>query len=173
MLLVTHAIIGITGGMVVRDLFDLSLSDILWAPLLLGSLAPDIDEPTSTVARVGTLFSRVLPRPIVALANAISTIGSHLIKLLFGHRGFTHWPIVVLALSLLSCFLESVWLLFFSVGYGLHLLADFSTKQGLQVLAPLSFQFYHWSPLRTGGRGEIGIRVLCGVYMLFWGRQFI
>lgn len=120
---------------------DRELLGIFMASVFLGSLFPDIDEPSS---KIGRKFTGV----------------SNLIKAVFGHRGVTHFFIIPTIFTL-------VFLLFlpknlnlavagagFIIGYFLHILGDALTKSGIKnafypffkgkvfALLPVKFRFY-------------------------------
>ena len=95
---------------------NIDLSIGLLAGVIFGSLLPDIDEPQSKIGR---------KVPGV----------SHVIKMVFGHRGFTH--------TLLAAALFAYVLLKFSnisivqgiaIGYLLHIVGDCFSKYGMSFI---------------------------------------
>jgi inner membrane protein len=117
----THMIIGATAGAAVAAGVGLPLS-LEWIGVLMlatvAALAPDIDQPGSTIAR---------RLPLIAL-------------LPFGaHRGFTH---SLLALALVSAGLMAAQVdrrlaLAVAAGYASHIAADAVTITGVSLLYPL------------------------------------
>lgn len=116
------------------------------------SLAPDIDSDNST-------WGQHLPRWLHALIGP--------------HRGWTHWPATCIAFGVVANALTIVagqWLgvpipflaIAATAGVASHLLADFLTEEGLELIGPFSTRFYHlprWLAVKGGGRGEA---VMCG-----------
>lgn len=109
--------------------------------LALGAVFPDIDEPHSWIG---------------ARTKGVS----HVINLVFGHRGITH-SLVGLILSLLTVLLMATLAnfnvitgMYFALGYALHLVEDSFSKSGVKWLLPLtdkSFQFGNGSFYYTTG----------------------
>ncbi|CAM3847301.1 metal-dependent hydrolase [Alkalicoccus chagannorensis] len=99
---------------------------------LAGSLAPDVDEHRSWIGR---------RLPVV----------SHMLSLVFGHRGATHSAAAVLLLwgvYMLFPLELTAGLLF---GYIVHLLCDLCSVRGIPVLLPLSKTRWKIPLYRTGG----------------------
>lgn len=98
--------------------------------LSLGTLMPDIDEPQSFIGR--------------RTAAGVS----HLMNIIFGHRGMTH-TICATTLVFFIGILISKWGLLpyysttaFTLGYFLHILADSFSKSGVPWLLPFSKKKY-------------------------------
>lgn len=169
----THIAIGLCSGMALATVLDLQPKEVNWFLLLVGSLAPDIDEEGSSIAKSGNLFSAFLPRTLAALLNAITQGISVVLKLLLGHRGLTHWPVIPIAALALAFYYQLPWLFWFSLGYLMHILADACTVSGVPLLAPLSFENRRFLMLRTGSGAEKLIGVCCAVYMAYWGWIYV
>lgn len=159
--------------MALASLLRLEPREVNWFFLLVGSLAPDIDEEESSIAKSGNLFSVVLPRSFAAVLNGLTQAISLLLKKLLGHRGLTHWPIFALVGIGFSINYQIPWLFWFSLGYLMHVLADACTVSGVPLLAPLSFENRSLLALRTGSAAEKFIGVCCAAYMAYWGWTFV
>lgn len=139
----THLAFGLLAALLIHP----SIGGNFWIfaiIVLIGSLLPDIDHPGST------LGSRIKP---------VSTF----ISATFGHRGFFHSLYIPIALAIGVWFFGwSSWIMPLAIGYTSHLLGDAVTKQGLNLLHPLS-------TLRVQGFFETGSateHVLCLVFMI-------
>jgi len=104
------------------------------AAVSLGCLAPDIDEPRSWIGRRTRGLSDFIGR-------------------MFGHRGMTH-SIIGLAVATLFVGIPVLHfefphmpLIYFALGYFLHLLSDSFSKSGIPWLWPLKKRF-------QSGRGK-------------------
>ncbi len=168
----THIALGLCSGMLLASALKLEPREVNWFMLLLGSLAPDIDEDESSIAKGGNLFGVALPRVVSGLLNVLTQSISKILKLLVGHRGLTHWPIIPALAICFSLYYQIPWLFWFSLGYLVHLLADACTVSGIPFFAPLSFEPWRWSRFRTGSKGEKLIALLCAAYMAYWGWAF-
>ncbi len=150
----SHITLGIIGGFTLTympNFVPYKESDIIAVlPLIaLGSIFPDIDEPNSYIGKRMPGFS-------------------HIVSMLFGHRGFTHF----LAFPAILCFLgvyffpNLVFFIYaFCFGILMHQIGDMVTKSGIPkyffplaygpfknlkaVLLPQPFRF------RTGGKVEM------------------
>lgn len=125
-----------------------SLSISLLAGVIVGSVAPDIDEPKSYVGR--------------------RTKGiSHFVKLLFGHRGFTHTMIPCLLLGVLAFNLNSELLWGFALGYFLHIVGDSFSKSGVPFLWPFTKKHIGVPLYKTGGVLELVIFATSLLYLIY------
>lgn len=121
----------------------------------LGSLAPDLDTPKSSLGRRTWPVSR--------------TVSS-----LIGHRGFTH--------SILACLLVSLglevasqyypgWLAYFvafGIGYASHVVADWFTTEGVPLFWPNRKRFRSPLRFRTNGPGELLFSLAAGSWLVIW-----
>ena len=105
---------------IVVDFMGIFFKYHMFAPVLvgviLGSLLPDIDEPESYIGK------RLLPF-------------ASIIKMIFGHRGASHYLIVPIMIFCTALFLEgttSLFLVGLSFGYLLHLVGDMMTLGGIR-----------------------------------------
>ncbi|MFZ1970759.1 MAG: metal-dependent hydrolase [Candidatus Nanoarchaeia archaeon] len=103
---------------------------------LVATFLPDIDSRNSKIGKL-KIF-----RPL---------------QFLFGHRGFIHSFTFLFLITLLFVFLIPIIVFPFFLGYGLHLLADSLTIQGIKPFYP--FGGIYSSKIKTGGRVEIIIFV--------------
>ena len=89
----THIAIGTSFGVLVTTTTGEPLTPLEWTSLLVGSLAPDLDQGNALISRPGSLLFRFLPK---GPRNSYSTFRngpSKLLFALFGHRNFIHWPL--------------------------------------------------------------------------------
>lgn len=170
---VTHIALGLCSGMAVASVLKLEPKEVNWLLLLIGSLAPDIDEDESSIAKSGNLFSTLLPRPVAAILNGITQTISAVLKFILGHRGLTHWPIIPATAVIFAIYYQIPWVFWFALGYLMHVLADACTVSGVPFFAPLKFEACCWSKLKTGSLSEKLIGVLCAVYMAYWAWAYV
>ncbi len=136
--------------------------------VLIGSIAPDIDGDGS-ITRPGRILERLLPRSAARTLDSLGQVIGKLIRLVFGHRGFFHWPILALVLIGASAYFKLEWLFWFGIGYSSHILGDFLTKGGVPVFAPLSFKARSALPIKTGSSQELLLFGLLMLYLLIQG----
>lgn len=121
-----------------------------WAGLMVGSLAPDIDGGGS-IAYWGDLLPRkVTPPPLRALLNGVGKMVSDVIRSIFGHRQALHWPSWGFIIAGAGFMAGLDWLLWFGLGYLLHIFGDSLTKSGVPLFGPLSTRDISFSPMITG-----------------------
>ena len=150
MLLRTHIAISLLGILVLFSLFpDLLEWTVFVLVVLIATVFPDIDCETSKLGRRGIF------RPF---------------QFFIKHRGFLHSFTFVLILVVLGfIFLESFRReITFGVliGYGLHLIADSFTKNGVRLFYPLSKKKFK-GKIRSGGKREIAVlSVVLGVDLI-------
>ena len=104
----------------------------------LGSLLPDIDMKGSTISRSNKLIS-------------------FFTRLLFTHRGFTHSPLALLIVAVISFTAAKVigagngiWIAAgFSIGYASHILLDSLNPIGVPLLYPIKRKF-SFGRIKTG-----------------------
>jgi len=120
---------------------DMDIFNPLMAGVVLGSLLPDIDEPQSYIGKRTMIVSNIL-------------------KMVFGHRGATHYLIVPLSILIGSIILYQFNTLYgylvagVAYGYLFHLFGDMLTISGIRKfffpfgssksygLLPKKFRFY-------------------------------
>lgn len=139
----THLSTSILAGIGVAKLLTMPLSIPFYAGVALGSGLPDIDHPKSFIGK--------------------RSLGvSHLIHVLFGHRGVTHSIPTTIALGALGWYFFPIpFTLGAITGYAAHLLGDYFSRSGIPLLAPFSDKRYK-APFtyRTGSTTENFILVL-------------
>src|SRR5829696_7196576 len=154
MLGITHIAIGTSFGVLVLTTTGQMPTPLEWTSLLVGSLAPDLDQGNALISRPGSLLCRFLPKGPRILLDTFGLAASKLLFALFGHRNFIHWPL--LAMTFIGCgilfkFRPLTW---FGWGYLFHILADSCTKGGTPLLAPFLRKRFSLLPLRTGSWPE-------------------
>lgn len=120
----------------------------------LGSILPDIDEPSSMIGRKMKFLS-------------------YPINIFFGHRTITH-NLVLFAISGIFCYLNDyTFLLALNIGILLHILQDSITYQGItNGLFPFQRLNYNFVLLprilrfKVGGLTEYLILILSGIFLL-------
>lgn len=165
----THLVIGLSAGMAVSSALGIPPKTVPWFALLLGALAPDLDEEESTMANPSKFLGPLLPKTVCDLLDSIATAVSKLLKFAFGHRGFLHWPILAVLIMALGMRYNIYWLSWFGFGYLTHLASDACTMAGVPLFAPINHHSIQWSRLKTGGVGEKIIIIVCALYMVWWG----
>jgi inner membrane protein len=122
---------------------DCALAPLTAGMAVAGSLMPDIDRPDSWIGR------RLL-------------IIAYPLSLVIKHRGITHSLLMVAMLGVLaSIHTEPAslwpipWAAAFVLGYGVHLLGDAITPQGIPLLWPWKRAFALPPGIRTGSLLEI------------------
>jgi len=101
--------------------------------MLLGTILPDIDCPTSLLGKYN-IFSYAMD-----------------------HRGFVH-TIPGMALFVLPMFLLSnVAALGLMAGYLMHLIADTFNPAGIMLLYPIRKKHYNIANIKVGGAGEAAL----------------
>lgn len=148
----THMSTSIVAAVVVTNYTELTLSAGMLVGVAIGSLLPDIDEPKSKIGRKA---------PGV----------SHVTKLVFGHRGFTHTLLATLLVGwLLFYFTSSVpssILQGLTMGYLFHIIGDSFSKSGVPLLMPFTKKRFGVPLYTTGGIIEKGIFVLSLVTIVY------
>ena len=167
----THLITGLTAGMALSSALGASPAEVTWPALLVGTLAPDIDEENSLIARPGTLCRRFLPRFVADVADIVGVACATVIRTLFGHRGLLHGLLVPAVLFVAAWSLALTPLAWFAVGYAVHLLGDMLTVAGIPLFAPFSSRKSTVGFFRTGSGIELVIALLCALYISHWGYQ--
>ncbi len=139
--------------------YNINHTEVFLSALTLGAIFPDIDEPESSIGH------KVIILP-------------HIIKRVFGHRGFTHRfiiPYLLFMSSLAFAGATQIAVFGFAFGYLAHTVGDMLTKSGIDnyfwpmrtgkiALLPLSLRF------KTGGMVEyilIGCLALLNVVLYY------
>jgi len=144
-----------------------------YALVAVGSLLPDIDNAGSISRPLQNLLPRIIPRlGIVQTVDQATELTGKLIRKIFGHRGFTHWPVLAGAVWLITAgtFPLSK---FLALGWLLHIYADALTVNGAPLAAPVSLEKMRLLPkliaFKTGGLME---DLLCWCMWGYLGAMF-
>lgn len=148
----THKVGGVCSGVIASTVLfssnfgvtELISSGIIVAGATMGSLAPDIDHPTSKIGK------KFLLKPISIFLNKF-----------FGHRTITHSVIMAILMTIILFsfstmttgdlnYIYTNLVIGFSVGYFSHLLLDMFTVEGIPVFYPLIKRKYRLSKFKTG-----------------------
>jgi inner membrane protein len=142
----THLIAGAGTGLslLILSIDEPTIGIAAGALSILGSIAPDIDNRKSIIGNKMKITSTVTNK-------------------IFGHRGITHTPALLLAMFLIgvvALVMTDSWKYFpvlcgFAVGYASHLFLDMLTKGGIPLLFPFSRKRINLTPFKTGGFFEI------------------
>jgi len=156
----SHLILGIAGAALVHThVQPLAATPLEYALVFgaaaIGSLAPDIDHPNSTIT------------------NGLGCVGallSGIARFVGGHRGATHTLLLWAVLTALAIYVRGNVGLAFGVAYLLHLLADAITVEGVPLFAPLYLKRVCLLPgaiaIRTGSFVEYLLLVVTGVWLV-------
>ncbi|HWO98870.1 MAG TPA: metal-dependent hydrolase [Bacillus sp. (in: firmicutes)] len=153
----THVATSVAGGAAVAAATDVPFTITYVLGIALGSLIPDIDEPSSYIGR--------------------RTFGlSKLIKQAFGHRGFTHSLLAWIGFSFLYKIYSNPFVLGMCTGYIFHIIGDFFSRKGVPLLSPFSKKRFK-SPLtyETGSFSETLIfyaSILVSIYLIYSKQLF-
>jgi inner membrane protein len=159
----SHAIVGALAYLSVHQVTKSGLtapSLNYLAMAVLGSLAPDLDSPKSSLGRRVRSLSRGL-------------------KSFSGHRGFTHSLLACFVLGLglaLICSTRPGWEAYgvaFIIGYTSHILADWLTREGVPLLWPFPKRFHCPLNFATGGLLEYAFSLAAGSFLVLWLFQLI
>jgi|GEM_PF-5542532 len=198
----SHILTGVASGLVLARMIQLPAGAVIPALTICGmaALAPDIDEPGSTISQhlpsvvaVSSGAAWITRSPTFAqrwehsiegmlLAGAGYLLGlaiPRVIKRMWSHRGITHHPFVAIALVVLAYLVagifDSVVPLFAAVGWSAHLIGDGMTKRGLP--GPWHQRIWvlpHYLRFRTGTSGEaISVALWVGVVLLCVGPTYL
>ena len=159
--------IALAAGAVIASNAEIPFKEVGWFTLLFSSLLPDIDEPSSTVSKPGSLFLPFLPRPLQEILNTIAAAVMFPIRLFTKHRGITHAPIFFIGLTILVATISPRLSSWFALGYGSHLFADFLTPMGIPAFWPFSEKKARMPVCKTGSATEWLIFFLSGCVFCF------
>ena len=142
---------------------------VSWLAVVIGAVVPDIDAGGGLIARPSNFLPSVVKGTwVVKVLDGITTMLSRIIRRVFGHRNFTHWPVIGLGLIFVGWKLKLLWLMFFGIGYVVHILGDAVTKSGAPLFGPFSTKDVRLLPkllcLKTGSFFESRI-----LPVLLWG----
>lgn len=180
----THMMLGVAGATTILAKYPIESGIILLGSSILGSLIPDIDHPKSKInQRILPIKNKFFKIVIYSLIGIILIFAgqetkniflklSGVISIIVGishHRSFTH--------SLLGCFLFSIIFYLvtkkyslesayigFVLGYGLHLVTDFVTNDGIELFYPYKKRIRAPITVKTGGIVEYILIIFSGIY---------
>lgn len=188
----SHIAVGIAASFIINPLINIPLTTATIISAAFGSLIPDLDHPKSILNqkilplknKTTKIFIYCLFSIIILYINYLkfhSTILNLIgvILMMIGvshHRGFTHSAVGIFIFYItVRLFTQTYGYVHegmsFMVGYTSHLIADFCTDQGIELLYPLIDKNYR-APLRfsTGGGIEA---LLSTAAMVFIGYNLI
>ena len=164
----THILTALAAVVIVGQVFEIRPDAVHLAACLLGSLAPDIDGG-GTITEPGRILRSFIGRFLANLLDAMVELLAATAQTLFGHRGFLHSPFLVGCLAGTGWYLDRDWLVWLSLGYASHVLADALTLGGIPVCSPLSSKRLSLSAMRTGSRSEFLLAVALLVFVCGFG----
>ncbi|WP_027410302.1 metal-dependent hydrolase [Anoxybacteroides tepidamans] len=150
----THVVTSLCIGAAVASQTPLSFTLGYTAGIIVGSLLPDIDEPTSYVGRRSLGMSRK-------------------VKEAFGHRGMTHSLFIWAAVALVVLYeSSSAFAVGTILGYLFHIIEDLLSVQGVPLLWPFQTKRYKIPLYRTGGGVERLIFYGSFALLIYIGNQY-
>ena len=149
----THVISGLAAAVALGRLASVAPTTVEFLTLIVGTLAPDIDG-RGTITRPGKILRPFLGRWIGGFIDGVFGLFTGTVRLLFGHRGFIHAPLLAVVFFALGATFERGWVTWFAIGYALHLLGDAMTVEGIPLWSPFSSRRMSLSKIRTGSRTE-------------------
>ncbi len=161
-------ITGLATAVLIGRLTSITPDPINLLTLLVGTLAPDIDG-NGVITKPGTVLRRFLGRTLAQLLDVIAEFFVALVHLFFRHRGLLHAPLLALCLFVTGYAAGLSWLMWFSVGYAVHLLADACTSSGIPGFAPFSKRRVSFFSIRVGGSLEFGIAAVLLLFTIICG----
>lgn len=189
----THIAIGIAAALTLSKEQPLENQLIIVLASILGSLAPDLDHPRAKLNQKLLKFKNNLFRMIFYLSfaglflvlyiknNAIIFLLSAFAFILIGisgHRGFTHSILGFLLASLIFKLIsakyniESLYI-GFSIGYAMHLIADFFNPRGIKLFYPTNINVASPITIKTGTSSEKLIFMIASIYSILLLLDFI
>ena len=168
----SHIVVGIASSVSYSLYSGVSPSAAHFLVLLVGSLAPDIDGGGS-ITRPGTILRRFFPWRIVKIFDSFGLALGAIVQSFTSHRGFFHWPILALFMIFGGLVFDRLWLFWFGLGYLSHILADFFTKGGVPMLAPISLERRNLTSFKSGSWIEACFSFWLFVYSVVYGWQFL
>lgn len=122
----------------------------------IGSLAPDIDSPSSTISKYVPLIPTLLNK-------------------MFGHRKLLHSPVFLILFSLgLSALLGKVLpenmrqaiMIGFVAGFALHIFLDMFTAGGSPLFYPFYSKNISLTKRKSGAKGEVFVMLGCCLFLI-------
>lgn len=168
----THIIMALSSCVALQQVTSLRLDIFQILIVLLGSLAPDLDTDGS-ISKPGKILRRFVGPGIARIIDSLVAVPVAILQSISRHRGLTHWPLLCLIFFISAKYFKINWLLYFSLGYATHLIADFLTVEGIPVFAPINFNKYSAKICKVGTwlEGLIAFSLLA--YTLVYGFEFL
>ena len=142
----THLMAALLIGTLIAAVADVPNVLLFVGLVLVASLAPDLDNPESTLGG--------MTKPV-----------SNFLRLTLGHRGFLHTIYMALSIPVLLYFLGYIYpAVAVGIGYLSHLMMDSITIFGIKPFFPIQFDVR--GSLRTGGPFELVIFTILGIGFL-------
>lgn len=182
----THLAIGIAAALTITQGQPLNNQIIMIATTAISSLFPDLDHPKSKLNQRILIFNNKFFKTFFYLLVAGLFIYAYMhfdIKLfiflgmasaLVGislHRGFTHSLLGLFSYSFLIRFIALEYNIDyiyqgFVLGYGLHLLADFFTSQGIKLFYPIKKNISSPIVIKTNNSAEKLLFIVLSLYSM-------
>ena len=161
----THMLTSFTGVVALSQVTDLPIGLAMTAGVLLGSVLPDIDQPSSLIGkRTSIKISKKKNGKEKVTRIGLST----LVNKLFGHRGFTHSIAATALLSLLLYIWLNPFVIGLVLGYAFHIVGDMLSKQGVPLLSPLTktrFKIHLYTTNKFSEKVIFAISLVALIYM--------
>lgn len=149
----THVLVALASVGLERYFTGVAPSFFSLPVIILGSLAPDIDN-AGAIVRWGRWVRPLVGRTVAGAIDAPLLAISAVVRAIFGHRGFLHTPIFCALLFVAGTVLGWEWLIHFAWGYATHIAIDCCTVSGVPLLGPFNKGRFSILPIRTGSMGE-------------------
>lgn len=162
----THILGAVSVGAVLANYFDTPFSSLPWVVIVISSILPDIDEPSSTISNPSKFIKKGIPRPILEFLDLVVWIIALPIRLFTSHRGVTHSLLITLLLSGLIFNICKSYLIWFFLGYFSHLFLDFLTPMGIPIFWPISDKKFSLKLIKTGSIPEFFLAAFFGVILV-------
>ena len=148
MLFYTHLTFSFLVGILLSKIINITHPISYFIFILIGTLIPDLDHSNSKLGNKLKFFSKT-------------------IELLFGRRGLMHTIYLSLLISgIIYFFLNKEYGLSMFIGYTSHLILDGFTKEGVNILQPLS-NLTLSGFIKTGGVLENIIFIILVLLIIF------
>lgn len=182
----THVAIGITAALAISSNQPVENRLVLVLVSAISSLIPDLDHPKGKLNQKILLVNNNFHRILLYLSlGGVFTYLYYSMKIrvflylgivsfLIGisrHRGFTHSIVgFLISMSIVKLGVENYGLdciyTGFNIGYGLHIMADLFTTNGVQLFYPLKNNVSFPIKIRTNSKIENIIFTLLGIFSI-------
>lgn len=186
----SHIAVGTAAAFLINPTIGVSLTATTIMSAAFGSLIPDLDHPKSVLnQRILPVKNKITKIFIYCLFgtavmyinhlkfnnNILNLIGIILMMIgLSHHRGFTHSAFgVFIFFTAVKLFTQRYGYVHegmsFMIGYASHIIADFCTYQGIELLCPLNNKNYK-APIRFSTGGGIESLIAIAAVVFIWYR---